>query len=100
MSIPAIIEVSADSPPSPRDAATRQPEVTFLTSFLPYPIDQGGIMATASFIEALAKCASVSVLVLTSSSYRADQIRAAETYYNQFCRSFAVQKFASLSPSR
>src|SRR5438477_3689221 len=66
--------------------STFRPEVTYLTSFLPYPIDQGGIMATAGFIEALAKCTSVSVLVLTSASYPSDQIRAAENYYNQFCR--------------
>jgi glycosyltransferase involved in cell wall biosynthesis len=80
--------------------STFRPEVTYLTSFLPYPIDQGGIMATAGFIEALAKCTSVSVLVLTSASYPSDQIRAAENYYNQFCRCFVIHQFDSLAPKK
>jgi len=97
---PLSIEVTPDSPSVKAESKPQRLEVTFLTSFLPYPIDQGGIMATASFIEALAKCASVSVLVLTSSSYKDDEVRAAEEYYNRFCRSFVLHRFASLSPAK
>ena len=101
MLVPASVEIKSHNTPTAGHSGepVALPNVTFLTSFLPYPIDQGGIMATAGFIEALAKSASTSVLVLTSTSYASDRIRVAEKFYSQFCRSFVVKRFDSLSPT-
>jgi polysaccharide biosynthesis protein PslH len=101
MLTPVSIEMTPKTPSTTgKHVATRQLKVTYLTSHLPYPIDRGGTIATAGFIEAIAKCASVSVLVLTSAPYAAELIQAAENYYNQFCRSFVVHPVANLSPKK
>ncbi|HJT79855.1 MAG TPA: hypothetical protein VJ719_01555, partial [Chthoniobacterales bacterium] len=76
------------------------PEVIFVTSFLPFPVDHGGAMAREGFIRALSACASVNVLVLTSIQYDDAVIAAADAHYTQFCRSFRCHRFPDLSPDR
>ena len=74
-------------------------EVTYLTTEVPYPISHGGIMATHGVIQAIAKSASLSIVVLTHRHYTDAAIGAAKDYYSRTCKSFVCHQFKSLSPS-
>ena len=73
--------------------------VTYVTSELPYPVSHGGIIAMHCVIQALAKNASVSVVVLTPGRYSEDVVRQAEAYYRKTCCSFVCHQFPHLNPS-
>jgi polysaccharide biosynthesis protein PslH len=84
--------------PTARDQrSNRLTEVTFVTNFLPWPLDHGGAIATGGFIQALAVSASVSVLVLTPVDYDEALIKEAEIYYRKTCRSFVCHRISQLS---
>src|SRR2546425_9532938 len=74
-------------------------EITYVTSELPYPISHGGIMATHGVIQAIAKSASVSLVVLSHRQYNDAAIGAAKDYYSKTCRSLVCHQFENLSPS-
>lgn len=76
-------------------------EVTYVTTHLPYPVEQGGgARATHGVIQAIAASAAVSVMVLTPTRHSDETIRAAEAYYGKTCRSLACHQFPHLNPSQ
>ena len=76
-----------------------QCHVTFLTSLLPYPVDNGGTIVTESWIKAIAARASLSIVVLTAEDYSEALISDTQSHYKGICRSLVCHRFESLSPN-
>jgi glycosyltransferase involved in cell wall biosynthesis len=73
--------------------------ILFINHYLPFPLDNGGHIATSSMIEMIAKEADVDLLMLGKHHHSEEKLAAARDHYLSFCKSFTYQFTPYVRPS-